>query len=397
MPVIKREESPEAPIANIAPAVYSGKSSFFSQAFSKPRANIDQDVKPPLPPSSSLSSSSRTVASQAHVAAGAVKSNQSSRYSWLSSQNNLVAAPLPNLAAFAGRLSSQRRPAVATAHVNKTTKSMTRTTTSTKPPTLHQPSLDSRLAKYTGIATAQDAKMEGANHADSVEERDQDLSAFPPMDTNRKHCSVTSSLRRTNGTQKSSRSRSHERSLRSFSTLYSFCRVRTLQARRKVSPGPRVKRMFGCEKLSALIADRIESVASSNFTRHASFASQELTEDLVREQDGVIRELVSFNQRFHRRTEDLHRRLITVEISKTSGARQAEQIGSAMYRGAGDARSRSPSPTGRDYRDREEPLSSRKVRGRKPLQIQVPGKLQVFVPPAGAGLPTPNTSFTVRP
>jgi hypothetical protein len=114
---------------------------------------------------------------------------------------------------------------------------------------------------------------------------------------------------------------------------------------------------------------------------------------LVREQDGLIRELVTFNHRMHSTMGDLHRRLSNVESSRAVAPYQHD-VQAAGYRGVTDARSRSPSPTGRDYRDREAPLSAKKVRGRKTLQIQVPGK--VYVPPGGGvGLPTPNTSFTV--
>ena len=118
----------------------------------------------------------------------------------------------------------------------------------------------------------------------------------------------------------------------------------------------------------------------------------------AREQEVLIRELVAFNQRIHNSMENLHQRLSAIEAARAfshtyppPALAPAVQLTSG-YRGVADGRSRSPSPDGRGYRHREAPLNSRKVRGRKQLQIQVPGKM--YKPP-GTGLATPNTSFTV--
>jgi hypothetical protein len=103
----------------------------------------------------------------------------------------------------------------------------------------------------------------------------------------------------------------------------------------------------------------------------------------------VILELVSFNARTHGIVEDLNKRLKAIESAKSSSESDMRDnitgirtLQSAFSFRARDARSRSPSPGGRDYRDR-----TRKAR--KGLQIQIPGK--TYVPPA-LGLATPMTN-----
>jgi hypothetical protein len=200
MPAIKVEESPEPPIANIAHTVYSGKSSFFSHVFREPRASQEEDVKPSMQQSSSPAPNPRAVVKQAHVATGTGKSTQTDKYSWLSPQSNFpAAAPRSKPAVFASRLSSERRPAVATDRVNKTTTPMIRTSTGAKPPTLHTPSLSTQHTDLieSAIATGQDIRMEEANYETSDEQRDQGMSAFPNMGMDRTHYFPTDVLAKT--------------------------------------------------------------------------------------------------------------------------------------------------------------------------------------------------------
>jgi hypothetical protein len=119
-------------------------------------------------------------------------------------------------------------------------------------------------------------------------------------------------------------------------------------------------------------------------------------------------ELVAFNQQTHETIQDLNTRLRSVEIADAFGLAQ-EQHGEMPvdpllqltygHRGAGDARSRSPSQERQDYRQREMPGNFRNGsfrkgngRSRTHLQISIPGKL--YAPPS-VGLPTPKTSSAV--
>jgi hypothetical protein len=129
MPVIKREESPESPIASIAPAGYSGKPSLLAHAFSRQHAEEAEDAKPTLssllPPPPSQPSA---VVTQARTAAGAGSLPRKQKYSWMSSRDHRGAVPAAILPAISGaRLPSQRGSAVATGRVNKTTAAMTTT------------------------------------------------------------------------------------------------------------------------------------------------------------------------------------------------------------------------------------------------------------------------------
>ncbi|KAF2821262.1 hypothetical protein CC86DRAFT_470996 [Ophiobolus disseminans] len=114
------------------------------------------------------------------------------------------------------------------------------------------------------------------------------------------------------------------------------------------------------------------------------------SEEKVREQERVIRELVSFNHRMHSSMADLHRRLSLVESAQTFNHKFPEPVRATGYDAVEGRRSRSPSPVAQNYRNRETPLSIGKVRGRKQLQIEVPGKMYQ---PAGTGLQTPATSL----
>jgi hypothetical protein len=116
----------------------------------------------------------------------------------------------------------------------------------------------------------------------------------------------------------------------------------------------------------------------------------------VQDQDGLIRELLTFNKHMHTSMENLNARLTSVESANTSRDLQEQFVeppstpavrSARGYRSIPDGRSRSPSPSAMTYRERDGVKKSRKQ-----LQISVPGKL--YVPP-GAGLPTPHTSFIV--
>lgn len=64
----------------------------------------------------------------------------------------------------------------------------------------------------------------------------------------------------------------------------------------------------------------------------------------------------------------------------------------SAHRASNEDRSRSPSPDRDNYRARDEPGKGRKDKGRKALEIQIPGKM--YVGPAN-GLPTPLTHSAV--
>jgi hypothetical protein len=128
-----------------------------------------------------------------------------------------------------------------------------------------------------------------------------------------------------------------------------------------------------------------------------------LTDLLVQHQSELILELVAFNHKAYETIQDLNARLRSVEGTDTSESDQ-EQLGEMMleslvqpthgYRGASNARSRSPSEEGRDYRQRDSFDGPKKNNGRvrASLQISIPGKMCV---PSSTVLPTPMTLSTV--
>jgi hypothetical protein len=119
---------------------------------------------------------------------------------------------------------------------------------------------------------------------------------------------------------------------------------------------------------------------------------------LVQEQGQLILELVSFNQRTHHALEDLNARLTDLEAARPHSAQQQQQVFPPIlaapfqpvpaYRASDDQRSRSPSPDQQSYRIRHSAsrAQGRKGKGRKVLEIKIPGKM--YAGPA-AGLPTP--------
>jgi hypothetical protein len=119
---------------------------------------------------------------------------------------------------------------------------------------------------------------------------------------------------------------------------------------------------------------------------------------LVQEQGQLILELVSFNQRTHHAIEDLNARLTDLEAARPHSAQQQQGFPRILaapfqpvpaYRASNDRRSRSPSPDYQGYRVR---AKGRKGKGRKDLEIKIPGKM--YAGPA-AGLPTPLTLSAV--
>jgi hypothetical protein len=199
MPVIKREESPESPVASIAPAMYSDKPSFSAQAFSRQRAEEAEDAKPTLssllPPPPSQPSA---VVNLARTAAGAGSLPRKQKYSWMSSRDHRGAVPAAILPAISGaRLPSQRGSALATGRVNKTTAAMTttniRTTsvsglnlltqpvrnTTPQPRTLTQPLTHTGPEPHTKV---QQIKMEENGYESGGELGDHSLPTYAQMD-----------------------------------------------------------------------------------------------------------------------------------------------------------------------------------------------------------------------
>ncbi|KAF1850663.1 uncharacterized protein K460DRAFT_350691 [Cucurbitaria berberidis CBS 394.84] len=139
------------------------------------------------------------------------------------------------------------------------------------------------------------------------------------------------------------------------------------------------------------------------------------SEQHVSEQRLVIGELVTFNHSIHTMVQQLDNRMVKVEYDNTNlrsmltshsdftnGVPQsAPAVRPTWHRSGTGRRSRSPSPTQLEYRDRAGweggesiptgTVSSdvKKTKARKQLQIQIPGKISA--PSFAAGLPTPLT------
>jgi hypothetical protein len=122
---------------------------------------------------------------------------------------------------------------------------------------------------------------------------------------------------------------------------------------------------------------------------------------LVKHQGELIMELVAFNQQTHDTIQDLHARMRTIEATDVPRLYRQHFNDLTLApvvqptckdRDASDARSRSPSPDFRDYRQRDAPGSVRMVKGRKNLYISIPGKMYA---PQNIGLPTPKTLSAV--
>jgi hypothetical protein len=112
-------------------------------------------------------------------------------------------------------------------------------------------------------------------------------------------------------------------------------------------------------------------------------------------------ELVAFNQKTHNTIEDLHARLRSVESADICRLYRQHYDDLTLapaaqptsdYRGASDARSRSPSPNPRDYRQRDVPGGVSIAKGRKDLYISIPGRMYAL---STTGLPTPKTLSAV--
>ena len=108
----------------------------------------------------------------------------------------------------------------------------------------------------------------------------------------------------------------------------------------------------------------------------------------------AIYNAVLFNTRIGGVVNNLENRFNAIEnsnVSSEDGVRSnvtaTRTVQPAVSHRKKDARSRSPSPDGRDYRDRTK-------KPRKTLQIQIPGN--IYVPPA-TGLATPMSNPMVDP
>jgi hypothetical protein len=119
----------------------------------------------------------------------------------------------------------------------------------------------------------------------------------------------------------------------------------------------------------------------------------------VQEQGHLIVELVGFNQRTHIALEEIHARMRSLGPVTPLQMRQMPScpLGTPFqpmpaYRTSNHDRSRSPSPDHSNYRARDESGKGRKGKGRKVLEIQIPGKMYAG---SAMGLPTPLTQSAV--
>ncbi|KAF2034161.1 hypothetical protein EK21DRAFT_108205 [Setomelanomma holmii] len=343
MPVIKREESPEAPIASIAPAIPTGAHTSPRDFSGLPMTAEDaQDVKPTIP--TMPPPKPYIVAAHTRPTLSLYNGSSPRKYRFSappsSPSNVVVSRPLP----FAPRLPSRLDSAVATVgRVNKATS--TRTTNSTTPHTLPRIThLTKALQRKDNRTNTCKARMDNFfDHNGEVLSDIGDLdepSGFPPM-----------------------------------FTIGEDDRTVTI-------PKADLDNLRYQVQL-------LEDARAAN-------------EEKVRAQDRVIQECLAFNQSMHVTCHNLNARLTAVEAASTfkkpqelhEEAASGPTVRFRAWRGPADARSRSPSPSARAYRerdDRKSEVTGSAKKGRKKLQISVPDK--VYAQPA-VGLPTPQTSFT---
>ncbi|KAF1912959.1 hypothetical protein BDU57DRAFT_456953, partial [Ampelomyces quisqualis] len=324
MPIIKREESPELPIASIAPELYlsTENSSYVS---TEPTPSEEDDVKSSI--LSPVVTKPCSAARQTHLAPNLYRGVSPRTYTvgalgYAGDYANVHTPP-----AFL-RLPSRLGPGMATGRVNKTTTVSTRLHR-TKKTHLDNNNHIAQHFRHRGIATQ--------NRGSRMDQDDSGNTGY------------------TNGMD-----------VPGFATMASD----------------------GQDESDVLVPrSQMEDLQYS--IQWLLNAHRESEQKVVEEQAALILELVSFNARTHGIVEDLNERLKAVENEKIASGHDmrgtitaARTLQPAFTYRTKDARSRSPSPDGRDYRNR-----TRKPR--KGLEIHIPGK--TYVPPS-LGLATPKSN-----
>ncbi|KAH3944261.1 hypothetical protein HBI56_160810 [Parastagonospora nodorum] len=338
MPVIKKEGSPEPPIASIASAVSSSELSKRAP-MSAPRhipskerdASMLQPQRTMLPPPRPARKPS-LVARTPHLARSAYTGSSPHKFALqvLGNNSSRLNVPPPVFSS----LSSRRGLAIATGRVNKTTASTT--ATCNKTPNLPKITHLTKHIKPKKYTTKTKAKRDTMDQRDFANGGDyfggDEFLDFPPM---------------------------------------------MLQEHDDVVTVPR---------------EQLEELQYSVQTLHHANATNE---QKLQEQGHLIVELVDFNRRTHIALEEIHERMRS--LGPATPLQMHQEPSSALgtpfqpmsaYHASNDDRSRSPSPDRSNYRARDEPGKVRKGKGRKVLEIQIPGKMYAG---SAIGLPTPLT------
>jgi hypothetical protein len=178
MPAVKKEESPEPPIATIAPAVSLNESSSSHQGRSLCN---EEDARPLLPPPP-RATKPYILGRQAHLASGTYNGSSPRKYKLTASGNSssrVNVPPLPVVSRFPSRLC----PSIATGRVNKTTTAATTTTLHTR--ILNLPkikNLTQHLKQKSDAKKKTRSKMDDQAFAyDGDGTDDASFTGYPPM------------------------------------------------------------------------------------------------------------------------------------------------------------------------------------------------------------------------